>query len=357
MSNLLDVQGLVRSPSGCSEVSSVRSGVRGIGLGPSSSSRALGSYNLIGATQHQAGQCYIGFALPLDLDLLLYDASMDKNVGQGEAGQTAATNTPGKDRFPAITESELETQSEEDPDKKKAGTPKKKTDDAKTSKMIHGNGLELHSPHTCLACYTLTPPTPPPTPKAAGEGDGEAPEAEVVVVSPPLQRVKAISEASEASDPSSVNSQGWEDSGEVKYGPDRVNQVLFRKEVLRFITNLLSSIAAKSSEAGLLTLKQRWPGGFKDVCLYAEICQILASYNYRLTARRFIQELFMDMVFTEVYNEASRILKQQFEDLCETTNPVVQEMPAKIVSSLQPPTMADIAEVTLSDKSDREEDC
>lgn len=50
----------------------------------------------------------------------------------------------------------------------------------------------------------------------SGEGEGDAPEAEVVVVSPPLQRVKAISEASEASDPSSVNSQGWEDTGEVK---------------------------------------------------------------------------------------------------------------------------------------------
>lgn len=125
MPNLLEVQGLVRSPSGCSEVSSVRSGVRGVGLGPSSSSRALGSYNPSGAMQHQAGQCYIGFALPLDLDLLLYDASMDKNAGQGEGGgsSTAATlsnNTPGKDRFPAITESELETQSEEDPDKKKS---------------------------------------------------------------------------------------------------------------------------------------------------------------------------------------------------------------------------------------------
>ena len=55
-----------------------------------------------------------------------------------------------------------------------------------------------------------------------------------------------------------------------------------------------------SGPTGLLTLKQRWPGGFKDVCLYSEICQILASYNYRLTARRFIQELFMDLVFTEV---------------------------------------------------------
>lgn len=125
MPNLLEVQGLVRSPSGCSEVSSVRSGVRGVGLGPSSSSRALGSYNPSGAMLHHAGQCYIGFALPLDLDLLLYDASMDKKAGQGEGGGSAAAtsannNTPGKDRFPAITESELETQSEEDPDKRKS---------------------------------------------------------------------------------------------------------------------------------------------------------------------------------------------------------------------------------------------
>lgn len=55
-----------------------------------------------------------------------------------------------------------------------------------------------------------------------------------------------------------------------------------------------------SALTGLLTLKQRWPEGFKDVCLYSEICLVLASYNYRLTARRFIQELFMDLVFREV---------------------------------------------------------
>ncbi|XP_050686343.1 rapamycin-insensitive companion of mTOR-like isoform X3 [Eriocheir sinensis] len=259
MPNLLEVQGLVRSPSGCSEVSSVRSGVRGIGLGPSSSSRALGSYNPSGAMLHHAGQCYIGFALPLDLDLLLYDASMDKKAGQGEGGgsaaaTTAANSTPGKDRFPAITESELETQSEEDPDKRKNGSHKMKGGDGKTPKdEREGTGLELHTPHTCLACFTLTPPSPPPTPRGPGQGEGEASETALMVESPPLQRVKAISETSEASDTGSFTSQGWEDTGEIKGGPERVNQTLFRKEVLRFITNLLSSIAAKSSESGV------WP--------------------------------------------------------------------------------------------------
>ena len=50
-----------------------------------------------------------------------------------------------------------------------------------------------------------------------GEGECEGEAAEVVVVSLPLQRVKAISEASEVSDASSVNSQGWEDTGEGKH--------------------------------------------------------------------------------------------------------------------------------------------
>ncbi|KAG0730303.1 hypothetical protein GWK47_028515 [Chionoecetes opilio] len=305
MSGLLEVQGLVRSPSGCSEASMVRPAGRGIGLGPSSSSRALGGHSLSGATQHQAGQCYIGFALPLDLDLLLYDASMDKKAGPGDGGPTASNSTPGKDRFPAITESELETQSEEDPDKKKTGSPKRKAEDVKAAKD-EGNGLELHTLQTCLACFTLTPPSVPPTPRLPGEGEGEG---EGVVESPPLPRVKVISEASEASDPSSLNSQGWEDTGEVKVVAERVNQTLFRKEVLRFITNLLSSIAAKSSR--------------------------------------------------QVYAETSRIMKQKFEGLCETMNPAVQDTATAKTSgsSLQPPSMADIAEVTLSDKSDREEDC
>ena len=58
-----------------------------------------------------------------------------------------------------------------------------------------------------------------------------------------------------------------------------------------------------------------------------------------------------------MYTEASYILKQQFEGLCETMNPAVQDLPSTKICSLQPPSMADIAEVTLSDKSDREEDC
>ncbi|XP_069163639.1 rapamycin-insensitive companion of mTOR-like isoform X1 [Procambarus clarkii] len=364
MRNLLDVQGMVRSPSGCSEVSSVRSaGVRGSGLG-SSIGRGLGSVPLSGVIHDECGQCYLGFALPLDLDLLLYDATSDKksqHQNGGNANMSSMSNgTSGKDRFPVITESELETQSEEKTMKRKTSAVsngKRKISMDTTGRDGDGTGLELHTPQMCLACFTLAPALLQSSPLHKCEGEGPVTEG-MVVESPHLQRVKAISEASEASDSSSVNSQGWDDLGEGKSGPERVNQTLIRKEILRFITNLLSSIAAKSSESGLLTLKQRWPHAFRDLCLYSEICQVLACYNYRLTARRFIQELFMDLTFSEIYAEANRLLNTQLEGLCETVNPVVQESPITMHTfRLQAPTMADIAEVTLSDKSDKEEDC
>lgn len=111
---------MVRSPSGCSEVSSVRSGVRGSGAGLVSGagggSRALGGVSYGAPVQHQSGSCYLGLALPLDLDLLLYDSTMDKATLQEAGGTVSATyanGSSGKDRFPAISESELETQSEE----------------------------------------------------------------------------------------------------------------------------------------------------------------------------------------------------------------------------------------------------
>ena len=105
---------MVRSPSGCSEVSSIRSGVRGAGMS-SGVHRGFGSFAIAGTSAHQSGQCYLGLALPLDLDNLLYDAIMDKKQSQQEAGVGLLTNgSSAKDRFPAITESEeLEAVTEE----------------------------------------------------------------------------------------------------------------------------------------------------------------------------------------------------------------------------------------------------
>lgn len=57
-------------------------------------------------------------------------------------------------------------------------------------------------------------------------------------------------------------------------------------------------------------MKQRWPEAFRDVCLYSEVCQLLGSYTYGLSARHFIQEMFSDVPFKEVFDEAEVLLKR-----------------------------------------------
>ncbi|KAK0140763.1 Rapamycin-insensitive companion of mTOR [Merluccius polli] len=82
------------------------------------------------------------------------------------------------------------------------------------------------------------------------------------------------------------------------------NGVLLRKEVLRLVVNLSSSVGTKVNESSLLTIKEKFPHAFDDVCLYSEISNLLAHRTFRLHARRFIQELFQDVSFLPVSTEA-----------------------------------------------------
>uniref|UniRef100_A0A3Q1KBB7 RPTOR independent companion of MTOR, complex 2 a n=1 Tax=Anabas testudineus TaxID=64144 RepID=A0A3Q1KBB7_ANATE len=75
------------------------------------------------------------------------------------------------------------------------------------------------------------------------------------------------------------------------------SRVLLRKEVLRLIINLSSSVGTKGHETGLLTIKEKFPYAFDDICLYSEVSHLLAHCMFRLTSRRFIQELFQDVQF------------------------------------------------------------
>ncbi|XP_058491998.1 rapamycin-insensitive companion of mTOR-like [Solea solea] len=86
------------------------------------------------------------------------------------------------------------------------------------------------------------------------------------------------------------------------------SRVLLRKEVLRLIINLSSSVGTKGHETGLLTIKEKFPYAFDDICLYSEVSHLLAHCLFRLTSRRFIQELFQDVQFMPMYEEAEAIL-------------------------------------------------
>uniref|UniRef100_A0A3B3Q9J8 RPTOR independent companion of MTOR, complex 2b n=1 Tax=Paramormyrops kingsleyae TaxID=1676925 RepID=A0A3B3Q9J8_9TELE len=58
----------------------------------------------------------------------------------------------------------------------------------------------------------------------------------------------------------------------------------------------------------LCRIKEKFPYAFDDICLYSEVCHLLANCLFRLPSRRFIQELFQDVQFSLMYEEAEMIL-------------------------------------------------
>lgn len=89
----------------------------------------------------------------------------------------------------------------------------------------------------------------------------------------------------------------------------RVNQ---RKEVLKMIGIMNATVGVKTAEQGLLKFKQKYPNVFNDLCLYSDVCILLSRYSFRLSTRRFIQELFMDLHFEELYEEPCKLLQLEF---------------------------------------------
>ncbi|XP_047447527.1 rapamycin-insensitive companion of mTOR-like isoform X1 [Mugil cephalus] len=99
------------------------------------------------------------------------------------------------------------------------------------------------------------------------------------------------------------------------------SRVLLRKEVLRLIINLSSSVGTKGHETGLLTIKEKFPYAFDDICLYSEVSHLLSHCMFRLTSRRFIQELFQDVQFMPMYEEAEAILTKLPKPVEEDADP------------------------------------
>ncbi|KAI3362444.1 hypothetical protein L3Q82_012250, partial [Scortum barcoo] len=77
-------------------------------------------------------------------------------------------------------------------------------------------------------------------------------------------------------------------------------RVLLRREVLRLVISLSSSVGTKNHETSLLTIKEKFPHAFDDICLYSDVSFLLAHCMFRLPSRRFIQELFQDVPFIPV---------------------------------------------------------
>lgn len=73
-----------------------------------------------------------------------------------------------------------------------------------------------------------------------------------------------------------------------------------RRDILKYVTSLSGSVASRPAENSLLNLKRKFGLVFQyDLGLYSEVCHQLARYNFRLHARRFLQELFLDITLTQ----------------------------------------------------------
>lgn len=55
-------------------------------------------------------------------------------------------------------------------------------------------------------------------------------------------------------------------------------------------------------------MKEKRPDVFDSISLYNSVLQVMSEYSFRLTTRRFVQELFQDIKFTEVGGLAFLVL-------------------------------------------------
>ncbi|OTF70731.1 hypothetical protein BLA29_010409 [Euroglyphus maynei] len=106
----------------------------------------------------------------------------------------------------------------------------------------------------------------------------------------------------------SSSTKGEFDSEIIDDDADDVN--IHRDEVLRLVSNLSVAMYAKQSEQELLSFKQKFPKIFENFCLYSDVCLQMEQNNYRVTARRFLHELFMDTNVDQFYQHAEAIMKK-----------------------------------------------
>ena len=61
-----------------------------------------------------------------------------------------------------------------------------------------------------------------------------------------------------------------------------------------------------------MRLQRLWPELFTpSICFYADVCCLLAQFQFRAGTRKFIQELFVELNFTEMYSEAVKFLQPE----------------------------------------------
>ncbi|KAJ3112369.1 hypothetical protein HDU96_004614 [Phlyctochytrium bullatum] len=71
------------------------------------------------------------------------------------------------------------------------------------------------------------------------------------------------------------------------------------EEILKLVGNMGNHILANAASKGLSRLRHEYPAHFASIHLYLEVSRMLSCLHYRMTARRFIQELFDRVPFDD----------------------------------------------------------
>ncbi|KAK3090902.1 hypothetical protein FSP39_015586 [Pinctada imbricata] len=242
---------------------------------------------------HTGNAEFIGLALPVDINMVF-------EVHEGEDKRSHSSHTVLSKR-------------DSSPDFKKPQSRSRKVSRS-TSYSMSSDQFD-HDRSICLVCHRLQYGQD----NFAVAEEGEGGESDYVMEQDgsgapfgtrglTRSRVDSVNEYSSAT-PGSVTSCTSTEAPQTRMSYESVHgKVLIRKELRNMVINLSSSVGVKGSEQGLLSLKQKFPLVFKDVCFYSEVCEIMSSCSFRLTARRFIQELFEEFDIKKLLEEPYSLL-------------------------------------------------
>ncbi|KAL7046361.1 hypothetical protein ACKWTF_002551 [Chironomus riparius] len=164
--------------------------------------------------------------------------------------------------------------------------------------MSSGGGTKRHNKDECLICCR----------KKVFDTSLIIQESKEITITTNGQKTRDSSDVSFYS-PESVIS---DDSAMTTNMPDRISNI-----ILRNFQKMANPILFKTCRKILMDLRQKYPQSFQDVCLYSEVCKYMGICNYRMTVRRFIQEIFLDLNYDVFNNDIDLILnvaRQRFAD-------------------------------------------
>ncbi|XP_069677672.1 rapamycin-insensitive companion of mTOR isoform X2 [Periplaneta americana] len=286
--------------------------------------RQSGTVNASSSTQ----QCYMGICLPRELALLYPD---EQTTRIGEIPERDSHRRESERRRSTSLGEMEELQETEDIDISSSSD----SEDLESQMKTHHNASASdyrHSSANCLACCRLRDRKISAssyhryrTDTESSYGGGESP-----VLVPRRRKSHSASSCLLGLTPGGSVESGNSTSLDMGSCQQRIpeeagtpSKALIRREILKHVVRMSNPVWIKLSKQTLLQLKQKYPSVFQDVCLYSEVSHRMGSATYRLTARRFLQELFLDLQFDALYEEPTSILQIQQSVAESVTSTVV----------------------------------